>query len=92
MQISILVIFEMIRFCIIFLTLIVYCYAVTSDKMRVTLPDGSKLVGRYLTSSSGRGIRSFLGVPYAEPPIGKLRFEVKLQQFQLQTFLKYIFY
>jgi hypothetical protein len=48
----------------------------TSENLKVQLPDGSNLVGRYLTSDSGRGIRAFLGVPYAEAPIGELRFKV----------------
>lgn len=49
----------------------------TSKELRVVLPDGSPIVGRYLTSDSGKGIRAYMGVPYAEPPIGDLRFKVK---------------
>ncbi|GAB0091514.1 hypothetical protein DMENIID0001_063660 [Sergentomyia squamirostris] len=45
-----------------------------SDSLRVTLSHGGGLIGRYLSSQSGRGIRAFMGVPYAEPPIGSLRF------------------
>ena len=48
----------------------------TSEKLRVNLENGSKLLGRYLTSSDGKGVRAFLGVPYAEPPIGALRWKV----------------
>lgn len=48
----------------------------TSKELRVVLPDGSPIVGRYLTSDSGKGIRAYMGVPYAEPPIGDLRFKV----------------
>lgn len=48
----------------------------TSESLRVTLPDNSKIVGRYLTTHDGKGIRAFMGVPYAEPPIGPLRFKV----------------
>lgn len=48
----------------------------TSEKLKVQLPDGSNLLGRYLTSDSGRGIRAFMGIPFAEKPIGDLRFKV----------------
>jgi carboxylesterase type B len=48
----------------------------TSEELKVQLNHGGKLVGRYLHSFSGRGIKAFLGVPYAEPPVGELRFKV----------------
>lgn len=48
----------------------------TSNTLRITLPNQSKLIGRHLWSFSGRGIRAFMGIPYAEPPIGDLRFRV----------------
>lgn len=48
----------------------------TSSSLRVTLPDGSRMVGRYLTTHDGQGIRAFMSIPYAEPPIGPLRFKV----------------
>lgn len=48
----------------------------TSESLKVQLPDGSQILGRYLNSDSGKGIRGFLGVPYAEPPVGDLRFKV----------------
>lgn len=47
-----------------------------SEELRVTLPNGSKLVGRYLRSFSGRTIKGFTNIPYAKPPIGPLRFKV----------------
>lgn len=39
----------------------------------MTIQDG-KIVGRYMTSDSGKTIRAFMGIPYAEPPTGNLRF------------------
>ncbi|XP_059611145.1 juvenile hormone esterase-like [Phlebotomus argentipes] len=45
-----------------------------SESLKVSLSDGSQLIGRYLSSHSGRGIRAFLGIPYAEAPLGNLRF------------------
>lgn len=50
----------------------------TSDYLKVNIEPGS-LVGRHLTTHNGRHIRAFLGIPYAEPPVGDLRFKVRLQ-------------
>lgn len=46
-----------------------------SDELKVTLPHGGALEGKYMTSHRGQGIRAFLGIPFAEPPLGHLRFE-----------------
>lgn len=62
-------------------SLIVLITARTSDHLRITLPNGSKLIGRTLRSHSGRSIKSFLGVPYAKPPLGHLRFKVNVYHF-----------
>lgn len=62
---------------LVLFSLFACCLGRTSEDLKVQLPDGGKLVGRYLTSDSGRGIRAFMGVPYAEPPIGELRFKVR---------------
>jgi hypothetical protein len=68
----------MLKLILLGLLLYVCCVSArTSESLKVQLPDGSKLVGRYLTSDSGKGIRAWMGVPYAEAPIGELRFKVK---------------
>lgn len=66
----------MLKIFTLALVLIVLCNARTSEKLKVQLTDGSRIVGRHLTSLTGRGIRAFMGVPYAEPPINELRFRV----------------
>ncbi|XP_055700201.1 juvenile hormone esterase-like [Phlebotomus papatasi] len=45
-----------------------------SEALKVTLSHGGELIGKYLSSHSGNGIRAFMGIPYAEPPIRSLRF------------------
>lgn len=70
------------KLCFVALSLVTICSTVnkisgrTSNELRVSLPNGSKLVGRHLRSHDGKGIRAFMGVPYAEPPVGNLRFRV----------------
>jgi carboxylesterase type B len=49
-------------------------FARTSPELQVNLTDGA-VVGRFMTSNSGRTIRAFMGIPYAEPPVGELRFK-----------------
>lgn len=48
----------------------------TSKELLVTLPNGSKLLGRTLRSHDGRAIKAYMGIPYAQPPIDDLRFKV----------------
>ncbi|KAG4076411.1 hypothetical protein HA402_005854 [Bradysia odoriphaga] len=69
------------KLCIVAaLSLVTICSTVnkisarTSNELRLSLPNGSKLVGRHLRSHDGKGIRAFMGIPYAEPPVADLRF------------------
>lgn len=49
----------------------VYCYP------RVKTENG-ELIGTNYTLPNGQAVYAFLGVPFAAPPIGRLRFEVNL--------------
>lgn len=50
-------------------------YSRTSESLKVKISAGS-LVGRHLTTHNGRAMRAFMGIPYAQPPVGELRFKV----------------
>lgn len=56
---------------------LVKAYASPSDKEGPTIktPLGS-VQGRYIKSYEGRTVSTFEGIPYATPPVGKLRFRV----------------
>nr|AXB38858.1 juvenile hormone esterase [Sitodiplosis mosellana] len=57
------------------LTIFGVVWTIASDDLRVTLSNGSKLVGKYLRSNNGRPIKAFTRIPYAKPPLGRLRFK-----------------
>lgn len=45
------------------------------DDLIVSIKEGS-LQGKFLATRNGKLISSFTGIPYAEPPLGPLRFKV----------------
>lgn len=51
-----------------------FSHGFTSKSLQVRIDDG-KIIGRFLRSTSGRPIRAFMGIPYAAPPLGDLRFK-----------------
>ncbi|VDP43772.1 unnamed protein product [Soboliphyme baturini] len=44
--------------------------------VRFRRSDGSPLVGKVSRSKTGKTVTEFLGIPYAEPPVGELRFRL----------------
>ncbi|XP_002061222.3 venom carboxylesterase-6 [Drosophila willistoni] len=46
-----------------------------SESLRIQLNHGGWLIGRHLTTHNGRHMRAFMGIPYALPPVGELRFK-----------------
>jgi carboxylesterase 2 len=42
----------------------------------VNIPKLGLLLGSQTKSSTGKGIYAFRGIPYAQPPVGELRFKV----------------
>lgn len=59
----------------------------TSKELLITLPNGSELSGRALQSHDGRPFKAYMGIPYAQPPLGDLRFKVSLRFFKRFEFL-----
>lgn len=43
-------------------------------ELRKQINDG-EILGRYITSETGRTVSAFIGIPFARPPIGDLRFK-----------------
>lgn len=56
----------------VFLNLLYFLSA--NAEPRVKVSEGH-LSGHYMKSGNGRPISAFTGIPYAEPPIGDLRFD-----------------
>ena len=44
----------------------------------VTIPNLGQIRGLQMTSASGTIFYAYRGIPYAKPPIGELRFRVKI--------------
>ena len=70
--------------CFIF----VYCGIVMSKSLdpMVTIPALGRVRGSRMSSFNGREFLSFRGIPYAQPPVGELRFKVRQLFYDLNNF------
>lgn len=76
----------MFKFLLIFI-LCNFTQARISKDLKVRIDDG-RIIGRYLTTESGRTIRAFMGIPYAEVCIKFSLDNLVLQPTFLATFGK----
>ena len=54
-------------------------YSSPNGQLLVDIPQLGRIKGSLLTSAeSKRNFQAFRGIPYAQPPIGDLRFQVKI--------------
>ena len=60
-----------------FCCLILQCQS-DEQQPTVNIPSLGGLRGSQMVSSSGRKFQAFRGIPYAEPPVGNLRFNVRI--------------
>lgn len=65
--------FVLILFFSVFISIECFYYEEKEDLI-VKINDG-EILGRYITSQSGRTISAFIGIPFADKPIGNLRFK-----------------
>lgn len=49
-----------------------------SEAPVVNVEEGA-LQGKFITNDFGKSFYSFQGIPYAKPPLGSLRFKVRMQ-------------
>jgi carboxylesterase 2 len=47
----------------------------------VNIPKLGLLLGSQTKSSAGKGIYAFRGIPYAQSPVGELRFKVGIKKY-----------
>ena len=69
------------KFLLLFIVLLnfySFCESRLAENLKVQINDG-QIIGRYMSTISGKGVRSFLGIPYAAPPVGELRFKAPIK-------------
>jgi carboxylesterase type B len=62
-----------------FLCLLHACY-LTERLPLATIPKLGQVRGSKMVSVSGKMFYAFRGIPYAQPPVGDLRFRVRLKK------------
>lgn len=68
-----------------------YLFQAQYDRYAVQVSEGT-LLGKEMRTSTGYRYFSFSGIPYAEPPLGELRFAVRISnspQFHWQMQIMY---
>lgn len=60
---------------ILFIVFLSYCASYEEKDDMIVQINAGKILGRHIVSNSGRTIRAFTGIPYAEKPLGELRFK-----------------
>jgi carboxylesterase type B len=63
-----------LKFSILFLLFHVINSWEETEDLHLEIKDG-KILGRYITSERGKIVKAFMGIPYAQPPVGELRFK-----------------
>ncbi len=61
---------------LVIVALAFYIIINSSENIEITVEQG-KLKGKVFESRNGTKYYGFLGIPYAKPPVGDLRFEVR---------------
>lgn len=64
---------KLFSFLLVCVFLNLCCAFQVIDELKKQINDG-EILGRYITSETGRTISAFIGIPYATPPVGNLRF------------------
>ncbi|CAH1129804.1 unnamed protein product [Ceutorhynchus assimilis] len=66
---------SILSFLVLSLLNLGWCFSQTDDKLVVNLPDGKVRGAEYSTPINNFSYVGFLAIPYAEPPVGDLRYE-----------------
>lgn len=58
-----------------FLILLNTCWSYVVIRELIKQINDGEIIGRYTTSETGRTVSAFIGIPFASPPVGNLRFK-----------------